>query len=255
MCIPPLLCLLATGVAAMAEPPLQLGQLVQEALRHNTGIAAAPFGQRKLVSRVKEAYYRLQHAYMTLEWTEHDRDLLRNLLRVAEAKYSNGKALEQDVLKAQVQFSLLEPRLIEAESELHAREAEINALLNRRPDSPLGRPQDEHPKDIVISLEELLTKAAEAGSQPQGDGIRDEYLDARNAVALMNVYDRTILPQSRFAAHASLVSYESGASDFLNVLADYSIVFDAERRFNKQVQEFSLKLVRLEELTGVELIH
>jgi hypothetical protein len=39
------------------------------------------------------------------------------------------------------------------------------------------------------------------------------------------------------------------------VLANYTTEFDAERNYNNQVEIFSLALVRLEELTGVELTH
>ena len=252
MRIPPLLCLLATGVAAAAESPLLVDQLVQEALRHDATSAAAPLEQRKLASRVKQAYVRLQHAWRTQETIERERELLRSLLRVAEANYSSGKGLEQDALKTQVQISLLEPRLIETQSELRAQEAELNAFLGRPRDSALGRPTSELPKTLAVTLEELQAKA---GADSPADSIREDYRTAQVAAAQWNVYERTILPQARFAAHASLVSYESGASDFLNVLADYTAIIEAEKKHEDLELGFSLALIRLEELTGVELIH
>jgi len=252
MCIPPLLYLLATGVAASTEAPLQLDHLVQEALRHSSNSAAAPLEQRKLVSRVKQAYVRLQHAYRAQESIESDRQLLRSLLRVAEANYSSGKGLEQDALKAQVRISLLEPRLIETQSELRAQEAELNAFLGRPRDSALARPANNSPQALAVTLEELQAKA---GADAPSDIIREDYRIAEVAAAQWNVYERTILPQARFAAHASLVAYESGASDFLNPLADYTALIDAEKKRDDQELDFSLALVRIEELTGVELIH
>jgi outer membrane protein TolC len=258
----PLLFLLVLGVAGGAEPPLQVGVLVDEALRHNPELAAfrgqpERAVQLKVVARVKQAYYRLRHAYATRDCIERDRDLLRNLLRIAEANYSSGKALQQDVLKAQVEISLLEPQLAGTGYELHSREAEIDELLGRNPDSPLGRPPDGVPPSLGFTLEKLQAKAGDAadGARPLRYEIRDGYLAARNAAAIMEIYDRTILPQSRFAVHSSLVSYENGTSDFLNVLANYSTLFDAERNYYNQVETFSLALVRLEEITGVELIH
>jgi len=258
----PLLFLLVLGVARGAEPPLQVGALVDEALRHNPELAASRGQperavQSKVVARVKQAYYRLRHAYATRDCIERDRDLLRNLLRIAEANYSSGKALQQDVLKAQVEISLLEPQLVAIEHELHSREAEIDELLDRNPDSPLGRPPDEIPPALGFTLEQLQAKAGNAGDgvRPLRYEIRDAYQAARSAATMMDMYGRTILPQSRFAVHSSLVSYENGASDFLNVLANYTTEFDAERNYNNQVEIFSLALVRLEELTGVELTH
>ena len=241
-----LLCLVATGVPFAAEPPVQLDLLVQEALRHSTASAAAPIEQRKIVSRVKEAYVRLRHAGRVQETIERERELLRSLLRVAEARYSSGKGLEQDALKAQLQISLLEPRLIEVQSEMHAGEAELNALLGRPPDSILGRPAGDAPKMPAIPLEEQQANAA---------GASTDYRTAQVAAAQWNVYERTILPQARFAAHASLVAYESGASDFLSVLADYAALIDAEKKRDDLELDLSLAVLRIEELTGVELIH
>jgi len=257
----PLLFMLALAVAGGAEPPLHVGALVEEALHHNFEVAASR-GQTeradrlKVTALVKQAYYRLRHAYATRDYIQRDRDLLRDLSRIAEANYASGKALQQDVLKAQVEISLLEPQVVETEHDMHSREAEIDRLLGRDPDSPLGKPPDEKPPALGFSLEQLQAKAGKAADDRLlRYEIRDSYLAARDAATMMDIYDRTILPQSRFAAHSSLVSYENGTSDFLNVLASYTTVFEAERNYNNQVENFSLALVRLEELTGVELIH
>jgi outer membrane protein TolC len=211
----------------------------------------------KVAASVKRAYYRLRHAYAACDYIERDRESLRNLLRIAEANYSSGKALQQDVLKAQVEISLLEPQLVGTEHDLRAREAEINELLGRCLDCPLGRPPDEKPPALRLTLAQLQARAGQAvdDARPLPNEVRDSFLAAQDAATTMDIYDRTILPQSRFAAHSSLISYENGTSDFLSVVANYTTAFEAERTYNNQVETFSLALVRLEELTGVELIH
>jgi len=289
-----------------------------------------------VVSRLKQAYHRLHHAYVMQDVLERNRDLLRNLLSVTEARYSVGKAPQQDVFKAQTQLSVIETRVIQMERERRAREAEINALLDRRPDSPLGLPPNEKADTIGFTLAELESKAGEAapelrrdrkmleraetalnlahkdyypdatlnagyynmGAMPpmymfradvripiyyrhkqraaeteQAEGVaearrayeaasqsllyrvQDDYLTAQTASKLMEIYDRTILPQARFAVDSSLASYENGTTDFLSVLNNYMAVFDAEMNYHEQMQEFHLALARLEELTGVELMH
>lgn len=257
-----LMFLLALGVAGGAEPPLRVGALVDEALHHQTGVVAITDRPEraacvKLAARVKQAYYRLRHAYAARDCIERDRDSLRNLLRIAEANYSSGKGPQQDVLKVQVEISLLEPQLAGIEYSLHAREAEINELLGRAPDAPLGRPSDERPPALGFTMEQLQAKAGNAvdGARPLQYEIRDVYLAARNAAVILDIYDRTILPQSRFAVHSSLVSYENGTCGLHEVLSNYTTEFGAERDYNGRVETFSLALVRLEELTGVDLIH
>jgi cobalt-zinc-cadmium efflux system outer membrane protein len=289
-----------------------------------------------VVSRLKQAYHRLHHAYVMQDLLERNRDLLRNLLSVTEARYSVGKAPQQDIFKAQTQLSVMETRVIQTERERHAREAEINSLLDRPQNSPLGAPPNEPVEPIGFTLEELQAKAGEAAPQLRRDGkmleraetalnlahkdyypdttlnagyynmgamppmymfradvrvpiyyrhkqraaeteqaagvvearrtyeagsqallykIKDDYLTAETAAKLLDIYDKTILPQARFAVDSSLASYENGTTDFLNVLNNYMAVFDAEMTYHEQMQEFHLALTRLEELTGVELMH
>jgi len=413
MCIRPLLLLMATAAAGAAEPPLQLSQLVDEALHRNPEILAAqarldaarqrPAQQAALpdptfslgwnsngnplpgaglgtqptanigvmasqefpwpgklrlradmakrdadaeaeeyravelsvISRLKQAYHRLHHTWVMQGILENNRELLRNLLSVTEARYSVGKAPQQDVFKAQVQISVMETRLIEIERDRRALEAEINALLDRPPDTPLGRPPDDPVEPLHETLEELQAKAADnapllrreksmigraetalelahkdfypdytlnagyynmggmpamyvfradmkvpllrhrqraeeaeqaaavldarhsyrAGVKSLAYRIEDEYLAAKAAEKLLEIYDKTILPQARFAIDSSLASYENGTTDFLNVLNNYMAVFEAQMTYHEQMQEFHVAVAKLEELTGVELMH
>jgi len=114
-----------------------------------------------VISRLKQAYYRLQYTYATSDLLSRYRDLLNELVSVTEARYSVGKAAQQDVFKAQTQVSILETRLVKLEQERASSEAEINSILNRRPGTPVGRPEDVKPKELVATLEQLYDVAAQ----------------------------------------------------------------------------------------------
>lgn len=114
-----------------------------------------------VISRLKQAYYRLQYTYASSDLLIRNRDLLSRLVSVTEARYSVGKAAQQDIFKAQTQVSILETRLVKLEQQRVSSEAEINSILNRRPGTPVGRPQDVKPKDLTASLEELYASAAQ----------------------------------------------------------------------------------------------
>ncbi|MGD0199559.1 MAG: TolC family protein [Bryobacteraceae bacterium] len=114
-----------------------------------------------VVSRLKQAYYRLAYLHNTLEVLERERDLMRQLLRIGEVRYSVGKAAQQDVFKAQMQLSIIETRITRMEQEVRSREAEIDSLLARPPDSPLARPAAATPGPMLITLEELTRRARE----------------------------------------------------------------------------------------------
>ncbi|HZT69391.1 MAG TPA: TolC family protein [Terriglobia bacterium] len=117
--------------------------------------------QLNVISRLKQAYYRLQYTYAASDLLKRNRDLLNKLVSVTEDRYSVGKAAQQDVFKAQTQASILETRLVKLEQERASTEAEIDSILNRRPGTPVGRPEDVKPKELMATLEELYASAAQ----------------------------------------------------------------------------------------------
>jgi outer membrane protein, heavy metal efflux system len=117
--------------------------------------------QLSVVARLKQAYYRLHYTYAAEDVLAHNRDLLNKMLRVTEARYSVGKAAQQDVFKAQTQISIVETRLVRLEQERRGREAELNSVLNRAPDTPIGRPADIAENPPPATLDELYAAARE----------------------------------------------------------------------------------------------
>ncbi|MBI4442584.1 MAG: TolC family protein [Acidobacteria bacterium] len=117
--------------------------------------------QLNVISRLKQAYYRLHYAYAASDVLRRNRQLLANLLRITEARYTVGRAAQQDVYQAQTQLSILDTRLLQLEREGGAREAEINSLLNRAPKSPLGPPAELQVQEFQSPLEDLYAYARE----------------------------------------------------------------------------------------------
>ncbi len=114
-----------------------------------------------LVSRLKQAYYQLHYLTRARETILSNRDLLEKFARIAEARYTVGKGSQQDVLKAQTESTRLETRLARLDQEENVLKAEVNALLDRAPGAPLGRPADYPKATPRYSLEELVARAAE----------------------------------------------------------------------------------------------
>lgn len=112
-----------------------------------------------VVSRLKQAYYRRAYAFAAVDVLDRSLDLLGKFLRITEARYSVGKAAQQDVFKAQTQISILQTRKVQLEREKRARAAEINSLVNRPPGGHLPRPAALLPMEIPAKLEELYAAA------------------------------------------------------------------------------------------------
>ncbi|MCW5976644.1 MAG: TolC family protein [Bryobacteraceae bacterium] len=136
--------------------------------------------QLGVVSRIKQAYYSLAYAWAAEGVLDRSIDLLSKLLRITDARYSVGRAAQQDILKAQTQLSILETRKVQLERERAAREAEIVSLLNRPPGATLGQPEELKPQSLDAGIEELYAAAGENSPMLR----RDEKMIQRAEVAL-----------------------------------------------------------------------
>src|SRR6476661_2635182 len=96
----------------------------------------------ELVARLKQAYYGLFLAQKALQIHHEQVDLLRQFVAIANAKFRSGMGSQADVLKAQVELSLLFQHLPVLEQRRYTAEAILNTLLDRAPASPLGMAQE-----------------------------------------------------------------------------------------------------------------
>ncbi len=112
-----------------------------------------------VVARLKQAYHELHHATVGIELTTRDQDLLQQIIKISEARYAAGKAAQQDILKAQTQFSVFEAQLLRYRQERTTKEIEINALLNRPQGSRIEVPVDIPAGEIPATLDEMLAHA------------------------------------------------------------------------------------------------
>jgi outer membrane protein TolC len=136
--------------------------------------------QLSVIARVKQAFFRLQHYYAARDVLERSRALLKSLLSITEARYSAGKAAQQDVFKAQLQISLLDMKLVQLDRERHLREAEINSLLNLPSNTPLPKPGEPHVGPLPETLADLQTVARERSPAR----VRDQKMAERAETAL-----------------------------------------------------------------------
>lgn len=114
-----------------------------------------------VVSRLKQAWYRLAYLHAAAGIMTRERDLMRQLLRIGEARYAVGKGMQQDIFKGQTQISVMEARLERMRQEIASREAEVNSILNRAPGAPVARPAELGPKALTTTLDDLMAQVRE----------------------------------------------------------------------------------------------
>jgi outer membrane protein TolC len=288
-----------------------------------------------VLSRVKQAYFRLQHYYAARDVLERDRNVLKSLLAITEARYSTGKAAQQDVFKAQLQISLIDIKLLALDRDRRLREAELNSLLNFPSNTPQPQPREPHVGPLPETLADLQTAARERSPERVRDQkmaeraetslnlarkdyypdyaitggyynmgglppfysfradiripiffrskqraevteqaiavsqarhayeatglaldyrLADDYSQADTAYQLVEAYRTTILPQAQLTVESSLASYRTGGVDFMSVLNNQTAALDYEMDYHEQMLNYHLSIVRLEEVTGMDLI-
>ena len=121
--------------------------------------AAVKYQQQEIrnhiVLTVKQTYYDLYAVDRALETVQKNKDLLEQMVQVAETKYATGAGLQQDVLRAQVELSKLEDDLIMWQKKRLAVVAKLNAILNR----PVGTSMPTTLPDLELLDNEALASS------------------------------------------------------------------------------------------------
>ena len=115
--------------------------------------------ERELVVRLKQAYYDLFLAQRVIQVHHEQIDLLKQFFEITNSKFRAGKGSQADVLKAQVELSLLHQQLPVLEQRRKTAEAMLNTLLDRDTSSPLGIAQEPSQLPIEKPLDDLHSLA------------------------------------------------------------------------------------------------
>jgi len=115
----------------------------------------------RVMREVKAAFYELSHVHRDTEVTRKNKAVLENLAKIVESRYAVGEGIQQDILKARVEISRMLDDLIMLEQKQRSLEAKLNLLLNRSPETPIGKPEEISFRKLPFSMEELQTSAME----------------------------------------------------------------------------------------------
>ena len=117
--------------------------------------------RRRVTAEVRAAYFDYFYFNRAIQTTERNKELLEKLSKIAEARYRVGKAMQADVLRSQVEISLLIEKLTVLEQQRDTAQARLNVFMVRSPGSPLPPAAEVEPATIRYSLDELYALAAD----------------------------------------------------------------------------------------------
>lgn len=138
------------------------GDIAREALE----AVRKEYAEKKdsIIMQVEVSYRNLLFIDKSIEITRDNRDLLRNFVKTAETKYSVGKGVQQDVLKAQVELSKIIDLLLSLEQKKQSTVARLDALLDHPSEAKIIVGEDIpdlRDTRLAISFAELQTIALE----------------------------------------------------------------------------------------------
>lgn len=93
---------------------------------------------RMIASQIRMAYFQTAYADRALEVMDRTRELLRSFLGVSTTMYAVGSAVQQDVLRAQIEVARMTEEITRMGQERVAMAARLNALMGRAAMSPIG---------------------------------------------------------------------------------------------------------------------
>lgn len=113
----------------------------------------------ELASRIQTAYVQLYYLSRNAQLNREILDLLGRLEKIAQVRYANGLAAQQDVIRAQVEQTALRGELIALETEHHHLDIRLNALLRRPANAALATPASLRPLPAQLDYAALAERA------------------------------------------------------------------------------------------------
>jgi cobalt-zinc-cadmium efflux system outer membrane protein len=144
--------------------------------------------ERELVVRLKQAYYDLFFAQKAVQIHHEQVELLRQFVEIANAKFRAGKGSQADVLKAQVELSLLFQHLPVLEQRRETEEAMLNTLIDRDPASPLGIAQEPFQLPLQKPIDDLYRLALNDRPELKAAGLDVQRTEQSRALAQRQYY-------------------------------------------------------------------
>jgi outer membrane protein TolC len=121
----------------------------------------------ELASRIKQSYAMGYYATAGEELARQTLALLDELEQVAQTRYANGLGSQQDVIRVQVEQTMLKSELIALQSEAHHAHARLNALLSRPVNAPLTEAATPRAMPPAARLDETALQERLRAQNPQ----------------------------------------------------------------------------------------
>jgi outer membrane protein TolC len=148
----------------------------------------------EIASQVKKAYYELWQGQQNLQVYTREKDLVAQAVVLVTQRYAHGQASQAEALRVQLELTKLNTRLATETIQLNTLQAQLNVLLDRPLNAPLGILQAPPPPFVPPTLLDLETQQASNRPEIKAQTITVEQAGTTVALARM-----ASLPDFEFA--------------------------------------------------------
>ncbi len=198
-----------------------------------------------LTKNIIKTYYDLFFVDEAISTVKKNRQLLSEFLKVAEQKYAVGKGLQQDVLKAQVQLSLMTEKIINFQQKREIIKSNLNQLLNRPIDGSMGPTQKPDFKSISTQYAQLI-EIAEA-KRPVLIAWQNRVRRSEKKIELAR---KNLFPDLAITAsytQRDILQSGMGGADFLSTGISLNLPIYARSKQKQHITETQIELKSLQE--------
>lgn len=126
--------------------------------------------RRRILGQVRQVYFEMWGAGRELEILSENKKVLESIAQIAAERYQVGQGMQQDVLRAQLEVTRLLPRVVLLTQRQRTLAAELNSLLLRPADTPIGALEAVEKSPLPFTIEELLGQVAEGAPDVRRQG-------------------------------------------------------------------------------------
>lgn len=192
----------------------------------------------EIKKRAKIAYFELFFVNKSIEITLKNKELLKDFTKIAESRYIVGTALQQDIIKANIELSKLGQNLIELNQQKQSLKFEINNLLFRLPSTEIGEPEEIKLSNFKYDLKELEQVALNKSPMLKNTKYQIDMADHQNHLARLDY-----IPDFEFSLN---YKFWSDRADLVSGMVSINLPVWYKEKQNNKVKETEFSMIASE---------
>jgi outer membrane protein, heavy metal efflux system len=207
----------------------------------------------ELTRMVKETWYQIWAADKSLEIIDKNLQILTDFVTIAESKYSVGQGVQQDIYKAGLEKSKMLDMQITLRQQRKSLEANLNYLLYRPGNTPVGTIADFSLPQLPLSAEQLNQTALEKRPQIKSLSSLANKGQASHRLAQKEFYpDFNLSFEYMFKEAVSTEMVSDPGYNMFSVGVTFNLPFQQGRRRAMLAESTSETDMATEELNGMK---